>query len=226
MKQGAELTTAFVDLITGIALIPFVVILLKKRGSGLTRKWTRLLAALSAAHVGGFVAHAFLWPQPAYDVYWIFLYAGMYLLLVFAADLAFFKAAGRSPGRATAIVFLCVMTAAYSATAVSNFFIEKDIVIFLFAAALVGLPSLAVIGWTGAGKRDVSGTLILVSLIPQLIGLPFMFAQTGVVFSPFGVPFDHNGVYHVCLLITLVIVSFAALRDGDGEKTVAIDPET
>ena len=65
MKQGAELTTAIVDLLTGLALIPFIIVLLRKKRGPLAEGWTRLLIALSAAHVGGFIAHAFLWNQPA-----------------------------------------------------------------------------------------------------------------------------------------------------------------
>ncbi|MBR5767722.1 MAG: hypothetical protein IKX86_03485 [Clostridia bacterium] len=226
MKQGAELTTAIVDLLTGLALIPFIIILLRKRRGPLAEGWTRLLIALSAAHIGGFVAHAFLWTQPAYDIYWIFLYAAMFYLLACVADLAFFKAGGAEAGKTAKTVLFFIICAAFAVTAVMNFFIEKDILIFLAAAALVGLPSLAVIGWAGAKAHDRGGVLVLVSLIPLLIGLPFMFLQTGEVMRPFGVPFDHNGVCHLCLLVTLVIVGFAALSDAAAEeKAVALCAE-
>ncbi len=224
MKHGAELTTAVVDLITGLALIPFIVILLKKHRGPLTEKWTRLLAALSAAHIGGFIAHAFLWNQPAYDIYWIFLYAAMFFLLACVADLAFFKATGEKKGSAAKTAVFILLATMFVATAVSNFFIEKDILIFLVAAALVGLPSLAVIGWSGARSRTRGGVLVLVSLVPVIIGLPFMFLQTGELMKPFGIPFDHNGICHICLLISLVIIGFAALSDADAEeKAVALN---
>ena len=61
---GAELTTAFVDLLTGLVLLPFVFVLLSMRGEK-TRKnlWALFMGLLSFGNIGGFLIHAPAWSE-------------------------------------------------------------------------------------------------------------------------------------------------------------------
>ena len=214
-SKGTEFVTGVTDLLTGIILIPLIFVLMSKgKGKEITGKWNAFLLSLSLGNIGGAVVHCVRWSVGTHNVMWLFLYIVMFAIVVFFLRLALFRF---YPGKFGSALY---KTAFYLLTAVSYAAIilyqftgreQYSIRIFSVYAAMFALPAFLIYAWNGVKHGVKSGIMLLVCIIPQIFGLYFQLVRKGS-FTLF-VTFDHDGIYHLCLLFTVLMCYFAALFD-------------
>ena len=215
LKTGAEFTTAVIDLATGFVLLVLTTAGLYRKDwkeKKLGESWLCVLILLSVGNILGFIAHAFKWTETVFDVIWIFIYPFMYGIAVFfALHALIYVTKGRLPnvgikcGMFLSAAVLCLIST------VNGFFTVGDIRIFVIFAALIDLPSLLAICVCGIKRRWKSGLFVLLALLPQIVGLPFQILRKGSVTIFFEL--DHNGIYHLCLFVSVILLFLAAEAD-------------
>ncbi len=215
LKTGAEFATAVIDLATGLILLALTAAGLYGkdwREKKLGKSWLCVLIMLSFGNILGFAAHAFRWTETVFDVIWIFIYPFMYGVAVsFAVHALIYVTKGRLPGAGLKTAMYLSSAILCIVSTVTGFFTVGDIRIFVVYAALIDLPSLVAVCACGIKRRWKSGYFVLLALVPQLVGLPFQLLRKGSV--RLIVELDHNGIYHLCLLVSVILFFFAARAD-------------
>ena len=209
---GAELTTAFVDLLTGLVLLPFVFGLLSMRGEK-TRKnlWALFTGLLSFGNIGGFLIHAPNWNEKTTFIAWFFLYAVMYALLVSFAVLAWYRYYGKLPGKVPSALLLGSCLVCYLLSALSDLIGINGIVVYSVYGLALGLPSMIAFILLAVERKEKGPARFVFILPPLLIGAVFEVIQKGGF--TLIVPFDHNGIFHLCLLFACAFLGLAAIED-------------
>ena len=209
---GAELTTGFIDLLTGLFLLPFCFIVLRKPGEK-TRKtlWALFLTLLSVGNIGGFLIHAPDWNEKITFIAWFFLYAVMYGLLVAFAFLAWYRYFGKLPGKGIAALLLGSCAVCYLLSAISDVIGLNGIVIYAIYGVALDLPALIAFIFLAVKRKEKGPARFILILPPLLIGAVFEIIQTGGF--TLIVPFDHNGIFHLFLLFACVFLGLAAIED-------------
>ena len=209
---GAELTTGFIDLLTGLVLLPFVFILLSMRGEKTRKKlWALFLGLLSFGNIGGFLIHAPAWSEKTTFIAWFFLYAVMYALLVSFAVLAWFRYTGKLPGTVPTALFLGSCLVCYLLSALSDLIGINGIVVYSVYGLALGLPSMIAFILLAVQRKEKGPARFIFILPPLLVGAVFEVIQKGSF--TLIVPFDHNGIFHICLLFACVFLGLAAMED-------------
>ena len=216
---GAELTTAFVDLLTGIVLLPFAVLLLTMRGEKIRKKlWALFIGLLSFGNIGGFLIHAPAWSEKTTFIAWFFLYAVMYALLVSFAFLAWYRYFGKLPGNVPTALLYGSCLVCYLLSAFSDLIGINGIVVYSLYGLALGLPSMIAFLLLAVKRKEKGPARFIFILPPLLVGAVFEVIQKGGF--TLIVPFDHNGIFHLCLLFACVFLGLAAIEDvKSSEKT-------
>ena len=216
---GAELTTAFVDLLTGIVLLPFAAVLLSMRGEKTRKKlWALFLCLLSFGNIGGFLIHAPAWDEKTTFIAWFFLYAVMYALLVSFAVLAWYRYYGKLPGKVPSALLLGSALLCYIVSSVFDVTGKiNGIVVYAVYGLCLGLPSMIAFILLAVERKEKGPARFIFILPPLLVGAVFEVIQKGGF--TLIVPFDHNGIFHLFLLFACVFLGLAAIEDVKSSET-------
>lgn len=213
-NSGSEFVTAVIDLLTGLILVPLCFILAKTsyKDREMKKGWLTVMSLLSVGNILGFIAHSVDWPEVFFDSIWVVLYPVMFGIVAFFGLLTFyFVSRGKHPTKIEKTRFLA-LTLAFSVEAtVVGFLTVDDILIFVYYGGIVGIPSFIAYLTVGLKRKTKSGLFILLALIPQLVGFPFQLLRRGRL--ELFVTFDHNGIYHICLMVSVVLLFCAAYSD-------------
>lgn len=224
LKSGFELTTAIVDLITGLVLIPFVFLIRKKEGNPTLKKyWFYFLLFMSLGNILGFVVHAFAWTTLQFDLWWIIVYIPMYMIVVFFTMITLFDfTKGKRPVKKDKYIIFSVATAFIIASIIQEFYTDNDILVYVIFAAIVGLPCIAYFVYNAFKHRDKAGLTMLIAAPILVVGLVFELTDIGTQsINLFGqvIEFNKHTIFHVILLACSVIFYFVAKADIKREIT-------
>ncbi len=209
---GAELTTAFIDLLTGLVILPFCPVLLKQNGEKTRKKlWALFLLLLSIGNIGGFLIHAPDWSEKTTLIAWFFLYAVMYALLVAFAFLAWYRYYGKMPGKGAAALLLGSAFLCYLISGISDLIGIDGIVLYAVYGLALGLPSMIAFVFLAVKRKERGPRRFFLILPPLLFGSVFEIVRKGGFMLI--VPFDHNGIFHICLLFACVLLGLAGIED-------------
>ncbi len=216
--SGVTMTCAATDLIVGLVLIPLTLALKKINVVDEYEKklWIKFMAVLSAVCLTGFIVHGIIWSDKAYGIIWVGLYAIMFIAVrnfFFVAVHKRFGEDGISDNLSRLIDIVSV--AMYILMSVLCLMGHNPIRIFTVYGILLIIPGFILFAMLAKEEGDRCSRLIISALIPQLIGGAFILCRTEVF--KFIVPMDHNCIYHLCLLVSVVIFYYAARRSLEGE---------
>ena len=212
LKSGAEFTNAVIDLITGLILIPLIFILKNVKGDDKKkRKWLELLALLSLGDILGFLVHGFNFSELIFDILWIPLYAVMILIVLRFFFLAYFDYYDKEIGKNVRIIIDIIALVDYVICVVNGFLTVSNIypyLIFAVIPAVVGFLYYMIMLF----KREYSPSIyMVVALVLQLVGFYFQITRRGYLKIIW--EFNCDGIYHIFLLITVVILFIFGLSD-------------
>lgn len=210
---GVTMTNAMTDLIVGLVLIPLTIAIKRIDAKDEYEKklWVKFMSVLIAVCLTGFIAHGFIWNETAYGFLWVGLYAIMFV----AVRNFFFVAAhkhtnGEGIGRIWSIVIDAVSLALYILLSVLSLKHINPIRIFVVYGIFIIVPAFVLFGILVHRREDKASKLVLTAFLPQVVGGVYMLCR--VPEFKFIVPMDHNCIYHMCLLVSVIIFYYAAKR--------------
>lgn len=216
--SGVTMTCAATDLIVGLVLIPLTLALKKIKAADEDEKklWIKLMSVLSAVCLTGFIVHGIIWGKTAYGVIWVGLYAIMFIAVRNFLFVAVHKRYGENgiSNNLSRLIDI-VSVGLYILMSVLCLIGINPIRIFTVYGILLIIPGFFLFAMLAKEKGDRCSKLILSALLPQLVGGAFILCRTDVF--RFIVPMDHNCIYHLCLLFSVVIFYYAARRSLEGE---------
>ena len=218
LKTGFEFTTAIVDLITGLVLIPFVFLIRKKEGNPTLKKyWFCFLLSLSVGNILGFVVHGIAWTNLQFDIWWIVVYIAMYLIIAFLFIITLFNfTKGKRPVKKDLFITFSIILLFVIASSIHEFYSDNNIIIYVIFAGIVGLPCIAYYIYNAFKHHDKAGLTMLIAAPFLIVGLIFELTDIGTQsFSLFGqvVEFNKHTVFHILLLACCLVFYFVAKAD-------------
>ena len=88
--------------------------------------------------------------------------------------------------------------------------------IFVIYGFFVVIPAFVLFGILVHREEDKASKLVLAAFLPQVVGGIYMLCR--IPEFKFIVPIDHNCIYHLCLLVSVIIFYYAARRSLIEEK--------
>ena len=219
LASGVTMTSAATDLVVGLVLIPLTIALKKIESADEYEKklWIKFMTFLSAVCLTGFIAHGLMWGDKAYGIIWVGLYAIMFIAVRNFFFVAVHKHYGENGiSNNLSLLIDIVSLAMYILLSVLSLMGINPIRIFTVYGILLIIPGFALFYVLAREKGDECSRLVLYALLPQLVGGAFILCRTSVF--RFIVPMDHNCIYHLCLLVSVVIFYYAARRSLIEEK--------
>lgn len=216
--SGVTMTNAATDLVVGLVLIPLTIAIKRINAQDEYEKklWVKFMSVLTAVCLTGFIAHGFVWNETAYGFLWVGLYAIMFV----AVRNFFFVAAhkhtnGEGIGKKLSIIIDAVSLALYILLSVMSLKHINPIRIFVIYGFFIVIPAFVLFGILVHREEDKASKLVLAAFLPQIVGGIYMLCR--VPEFKFIVPLDHNCIYHLCLLVSVVIFYYAARKSLLGE---------
>lgn len=201
-----ERTTALTDLLVA-ATAGGEALRLLPAGAKRSGLWASSLGAAAAAALLGAAAHGFVLPPPVFHGLW----RGIYALLAAAVALTAAAAGREALGERMARALFAALAGGAALFWILTTFTSSSFSLFVaYEAAGLGL-SLALLfglarkGRAGAGLCLMGVGLLLAAGAVQASG-PFVLRA--------GLPFDHNGVFHLLQLPAFFLVAAGAERLG------------
>jgi hypothetical protein len=197
-----ELTTAATD--AALAILALVCIRwLATRRSADPRKvtlWILVLALLALASILGAVAHGLALSERASFLLWqpLYLSLGLVVALFFVA--AVYDGVGPDAARRWLIPALVVGGLFYLVTLL----FPGTFMVFVLYEAAAMLAALALYGRLALRTRKGWAWLMVLGIALNIAAAAIQ--ATGTVRLDLGVPFDHNGVFHLVQLVAIVVL--------------------
>lgn len=215
------MTCAATDLIVGLVLIPLIILLSKLEANDEKEKrlWISFMKALSVVCIMGFIVHGIIWSKRLYGIIWVALYAAMIIAVrqfFFVGVHKHFGENGISDNLRIAIDIVSV--ALYILLSVLCLMSINPIRIFTIYGILLVVPGFLLFA-RKEHKTGIEGDrFLMIALAPQIFGAALILKR--IPEFKFIVKLDHNCIYHLCLLFTVIIFYFAAKRSLLAEITV------
>lgn len=213
LTTGAEFSSAIVDLLTTLVAIPLIILLAKTQGDAIRRKkWLHFLILMSVGNFIGFILHAFVHSELTVDLMWIVIYPIMAcieesLLLIALYDLT----NGQKPTRKQKTILRSASIVVSIIAIIIGFFTVNEIRTIVIYAVLLDLPALLIFGYMAFKHKHKASQTLFTVFIPQLFGLYFQLTKSGSFHLIWD--FNHDGIYHLCLLLSVVIIAISAMMD-------------
>lgn len=215
LTQGAEMTGAVTDLITALATLPILFFLRKfdrKKDRGIAL-WRLLFALIGLTSLIGFVVHSVVWSVTVKRLIWVFLYAIIYLLArTFFLLCHACRESSPLPSRPVGRILDISMALAYLATVILLFTEINPIRIMVIYCIFPVVAGFVIVGIEAIREHRRYAVIMLSAVLPQLIGGVYQVTRSGAFTLVF--TFDHNSIYHICLLFSVIIFYFAAKSYG------------
>lgn len=224
---GVTMTCAATDLIVGLVLIPLSIFLSKVAADDEKEKelWINFMKALSVVCITGFIVHGIIWSPLMYSIIWVALYAAMFMAVRQFFFVGVYKHYGEN-GLSDKLRFAidAVSVAMYIAMAVLSLMRINPIRIFTVYGAALIIPGFLFYA-RKEHKTGIKGDrFLIIALAPQLVGAALILKR--IPEFKFIVTMDHNCIYHLCLLFTVIVFYYAAKRSLLQEKINEEEQET
>lgn len=211
LAANTVVSTAVTDLINAVVLLPLLLhmkrILPKDHPE--SRLWKQLMGLIALASFLGFLLHIYPWTTVPLTGIWIVLYAVLlealhrFLLLAIHTH-----SGGDRPQKRTAL-FLRAAEAVILGALIFILLLDRNpIRVFILCGIILAICAfylcarLAIRGHRGS-------RILLTALLPQIPGLTLQLMRQGEI----GLwNLDFNGIYHLCLLVSIVIFYLASLN--------------
>jgi len=213
LNEPIQLTTAVIDLITSLLGFIFSFLLTKVNGDKkLKNKWIHFFISMSVGNFCGFLFHFFNWNQTVLKFLWIGLFLVMYdIAIMFLLIMVYDLKQDACPTKKQRIILIIITSLFYIASNIYTFIKEVDMRIFVIYAAIVVVAGIIIAIYLFVKEKRQSMAILSIVLIPQLFGGYFQITKSGYFKLIF--EFNEDGIYHLCLLLTVVIIYFGARKD-------------
>ena len=204
------MTTSLTDVVLAVECLLAVTYLLRQPTVDRWRRhlWCGVFCILGIACVLGAVAHGFAWPETTLAALWkpLYLCLGLVVALFLPGAICDWR------GVATAIRFLpwslVLGFAFFGLTQV----MDNGFLLFIGYEAVFMIAALVIYSFLAAKKRLKGAAILAIAILLNLVAAG---VQASNLSLTIGVPFDHNGLFHLVQMIavvTLVIGVRAGLR--------------
>ena len=203
-----EQTTAVTDAVLVLLAIGCLVSLRRFRECDPWRVdlWSWVLGLLALAAGLGAVAHGLEMSEGLRSLLWqpLFLSLGLVVALFVVAAVHDWK--GRAVSRRLLPVMLAVGVAFFAVTRL----VSGSFLVFVAYEAVAMVFALAVYVMMSAGRRLPGGSIIALGIVLNIVAAAIQ--ASGTVRFTFGVPFDHNGVFHLVQMAGVVVLVMGVQR--------------
>lgn len=207
-----ERTTALTDLVLAVvALLCAAILHLSRRHDAWkVRLWTWVLVLLAAAALLGSVAHGLDLAERTREHVWrpLYLSLGLVVALFALAAVRDWRGEGRARRLAPLAVWLGI-----------GFFVVTQLgsgafLVFVAYEAAAMLFALVVYAVLAVRRQLVGAGIVAAGILLNLIAAGLQ-ASAGVGISVAGVPFDHNGVFHLVQIVAVIVLTVGLRRGLD-----------
>lgn len=169
--------------------------------------WKKLMGAVALASFLGFALHIYPWEPVPLVCIWVVLYAvlleALHAFLLLSISTA---SGGDRPRRKDTMLLRVIELVMLAALTVILLLRRNPIRVFILCGIALAAP--AFFSFTRLALRGHRGSrILLASLLPQIPGLVLQLMRRGEIALW---NLDFNGIYHLCLLVSIVIFYFAA----------------
>lgn len=197
-----ELTTAATDAVLAVLALACIRYLAVRRPADPSKVtlWVLVLALLAVASALGAVAHGFdLSPDTLY-VLWQPLFLSLGLVVALFVVAAVYDGFGAVAARRLLIPALVVGAAFYLLTLL----FPGTFLVFVLYEAVAMVAALAIYGWLAIRSGESWAWLMVLGIALNLVAAAIQ--ASGTVRLHLGVPFDHNGVFHLVQMLAIVVL--------------------
>jgi len=211
LEANTVISTALTDLLNAIVLLPLLLLMHRHlpKGRPESRLWKMFMTMVALASFIGFVLHIHPWSRLLLICIWVPLYAtmfqGLHSLLLLAIHTAR-GSTGLRPGERSLLQWIEGFM--LSMLIVFLLLDKNPIRLFLFFGVALIVPSfyfffrLALRGHHGS-------RILLTAILPLIAGLPLQIMRRSDVMLG---NLDFNGIYHLCILISILIFYAASKK--------------
>lgn len=197
-----ELTTAATDAVLAVLAVGGIRWLGARRSADREKVtlWVLVLALLAVASTLGAVAHGFELSPDTLFILWqpLFLSLGLVVALFLVA--AVYDGIGPAAARRLLIPALVVGSAFYLVTLL----FPGTFLVFVIYEAVAMLAALALYGWLAVRTGQRWAWLMVLGIALNIVAAAIQ--ASGTVRLTLGVPFDHNGVFHLVQMVAIVVL--------------------
>lgn len=209
LTANAVLSTAFTDLVNALVLLPMLFLLRPVFSSDHPQGplWHKLLWQIALSSFLGFILHIRPWPNGPLVGIWLVLYVVLLETLRTLLTLVLCTSLHKNalPPRTTRL--LCVIQVmVFLILAIFLLCRQNPIRLFLLYGGVMAAISIGYL-FRLARQGHRGSQIFLLALAPQIPGLALQFLRRGE-FTLLGL--DFNGLHHLCILLSLLILYFAA----------------
>jgi len=197
-----EQTTALTDAVLAAVAIVCLASLWRSRARDPWKVglWSWVLGLLTFAAGLGAVAHGFEMQEGLRSLLWhpLFLSLGLVVGLFVVAAVHDWK--GQAVSRRVLPAMLAVGIVFFAVTLVAS----GTFLVFVAYEAVAMLSALAVYVTLAAGSRLAGAGIVALAIVLNIVAAGIQ--ASGTVRLTIGVPFDHNGVFHLVQIVAVVVL--------------------
>jgi hypothetical protein len=220
-----ELTTGATDAVLGILSI-VALLAVRRRSRADPWKadlWSWLLGLLAAASLLGAIAHGFAWSERTLDLLWQPLYLLLGLVVALFLVGAVREDLGESAARRALPLMIILGIGFFLVTRLGS----GSFLVFIAYEGIAMLAALALFA-DAAIRKHVPGAGLMTLGVGLNLGAAAV-QQSSAYLSIAGIPFDHNGLFHLVQMMALGVLTAGVLRglsrlpDSSDSSTERID---
>jgi len=211
-----EQTTAITDLVLAAVSLACLRILRGVRSSAPWKVdvWSWVLGLVAIAALLGTVAHGFQLDERLQDLIWQPIFLGLGLAIGLFVVAAVLDWRGVSAARKVLPIMLVVGVAFFALTRI----VRGTFLVFVLYEAVAMLFALGLYGVLAARRRLSGAALVSVGIVLNMVGAAIQATESVTI--TLGVPFDHNGVFHLVQMVAVVVLTMGirrGIKDVKGE---------
>jgi hypothetical protein len=180
--------------------------------------WSWVFGLLAVAAGLGTVVHGLEMSDELRDLLWQPLFLSLGLIVGLFVVAAVYDWKGRSASQRVLPVMIGVGVGFFALTRIVN----GTFLVFVVYEAAAMVFALTLYGMLAAGKRLKGAGIVALAIVLNIIAAGIQ--ASGSVAVTIGVPFDHNGVFHVVQTVAVVVVVLGVqqgLSEGGGTESPA-----
>lgn len=210
LAANTVMTTAVTDLINALILLPMLLHMNRflPQDHPESRLWKRLMGMIALSSLLGFVLHIHAWARVPLVCIWAVLYITLLDTVHAFLSLAIHALTGGDRPQKKGRLFLrAVELISWCVLVLFLLLGRNPIRLFILLAIGFALPALYV--YARLARRGHRGArILLAAFLPQIPGLVLQLMRRGELALLWR--FDFNGLYHLCVLVSIVIFYFSA----------------
>jgi len=158
-----------------------------------------------------------------FDIIWIVLYPVMYGIVIAFVCVSLYTLTNKKHLTDKEFkIFLLITLVMNIISTIIGFVTVDEIRSFVVYAAITCLPCFFYHVYHAFKTKRKASIILTAVLFPQIFGFYFQITKTGT-FTLFNIPFNHDAIYHLCLLVSVVMFYYAAVADLNEKKVLSVD---